>query len=246
MTRRPDVAERFSREAASAASVILAASALERSFPSGDGTIRVLRGVSLSVQRGDVVVITGRSGAGKTTLLNLLVGLDRPDAGEVALEGSQLSGLDEAALARLRREVIGYVPQAPSLLPVLSAAENVEVPLRLRRTPAAERDARVRAALDAVGLGPRSDHRPAELSGGEQQRVAVARAIVGRPALLVADEPTAQLDHDTSASLARVLRRQVAEDGLTVVLASNDPTLIELADRAFELRDGALEPRPGA
>jgi putative ABC transport system ATP-binding protein len=237
------MAERYSRAAASAASVILSAEGLERSFASGDGAIHVLRGVALSVSRGEVVVITGRSGAGKTTLLNLLVGLDRADAGSVELDGAALARLDESSLARVRRDTVGYVPQAPSLLPVLSAAENAEVPLRLRRTPAGERDARVRAALDAVGLGPRADHRPAELSGGEQQRVAVARAIVGRPALLVADEHTAQLDHDTSASLADVLRRQVADDGLTVILASNDPVLIELADRAFELRDGVLEPR---
>jgi putative ABC transport system ATP-binding protein len=238
------VAEPYSREAGLEARRILVATGLERSFASGDGTIRALRGASLEVASGTVVVVSGRSGAGKTTMLNLLAGLDRPDAGEVVIDGTPLSGLDEAGLARLRREVVGYVPQAPSLLPVLSAAENAEVPLRLRRTPAAERDERVRAELEALGIGPRSDHRPDELSGGEQQRVAVARALVGRPRLLIADEPTAQLDHDTSASLARVLRDRVAAGGLTIVLASNDPALLEIADAAYELRDGVLAPRP--
>jgi putative ABC transport system ATP-binding protein len=226
------VAERYSREAALAARVLLAATGLERSFPSGDGTIEVLRGASLEVLRGTIVAISGRSGAGKTTLLNLLVGLDRPGKGAVSVDGADLGELDEGGLARLRRESIGYVPQAPSLVPILSAAENVEVPLRLRRSPA-----------EVVGLGPRRTHRPDELSGGEQQRVAVARALVGRPLLLVADEPTAQLDHDTSRSLAGVLRGRVTGDGLTIVVATNDPSLLEIADAVLDLRDGVLEAR---
>jgi len=240
------VAELYSREAALAASVVLTATGLERSFASGDGTIHVLRGATLEVAGGTIVAISGRSGAGKTTLLNLLVGLDRPEAGSVTLDGAALGALDEAGLARLRREAIGYVPQAPSLVPILSAAENVEVPLRLRRTPAAERDARVAEALEEVGLGPRQTHRPDELSGGEQQRVAVARALVGRPRLLVADEPSAQLDHDTSRSMAGVLRGHVASDGVTIVMATNDPALIEIADAVYDLRDGVLEARSPA
>ena len=225
---------------------ILVAVGLERSFASGDGTIRVLRGTALEAARGTVVAISGRSGAGKTTLLNLLVGLDRPQSGGVTVDGAALDELDESGLARLRREVVGYVPQAPSLVPILSAAENVEVPLRLQRTPAAERDARVGVALDELGLGPRRDHRPDELSGGEQQRAAVARALVARPRLLVADEPSAQLDHDTSRALASVLRTHVELDGLTIVMASNDPVLLSVADVVYDLRDGVLERRPGA
>jgi putative ABC transport system ATP-binding protein len=240
------VAEPYSREAALAASILLVASGLERSFASGDGTISVLRGASLEVSRGTVVAISGRSGAGKTTLLNLLVGLDRPGAGSVTLDGVALESLDEAGLARLRRESIGYVPQAPSLLAILSAAENVEVPLRLRRTPATERDVRVAEALEELGLGARRTHRPDELSGGEQQRVAVGRALVARPRLLVADEPSAQLDHDTSRSLAGVLRGRVAADGITIVMATNDPTLLEIADAVYGLRDGVLEARAPA
>jgi len=240
------VAELYSREAALAARVILVATGLERSFASGDAAIHVLRGARLEVARATIVAISGRSGAGKTTLLNLLVGLDRPGAGSVTLDGVALSGLDEAGLARLRRESIGYVPQAPSLVPILSAAENVEVPLRLRRTPAAERDTRVADVLEEVGLLARRTHRPDELSGGEQQRVAVARALVGRPRLLVADEPSAQLDHDTSSSLAGVLRGRVAGDGLTIVMATNDPALLEIADAVYDLRDGVLEARSAA
>jgi len=240
------VAELYSREAAVAASVILAAHGLERSFASGDGTIEVLRGASLEMSRGAIVAISGRSGAGKTTLLNLLVGLDRPNAGSVAVDGTTLGDLDESGLAHLRREIVGYVPQAPSLVPILSAAENVEVPLRLRRTQSAERDERVAAALEELGLGARRDHRPDELSGGEQQRVAVARALVARPLLLVADEPSAQLDHDTSLALAAVLHGHVERDGLSVVMASNDPVLLEAADAVYELRDGVLALRARA
>ena len=221
---------------------MLEAHGLVRDFPSGDGTIRVLDGVELLVPAGAVVAVTGRSGAGKTTLLNLLGGLDRPTAGDAAIDGRALGSLAGAGLVGLRRETVAYVFQAPSLVTILSAAENVEVPLRLRRVAPAERDARVAAALDDVGLGARSRHRPDELSGGEQQRVAVARALVGRPRLLLADEPTAQLDHETGLMIAALLRRHVDRDGLTVVLATHDPRLLDIADVVHLLRDGHLEP----
>ena len=221
---------------------MLEAHGLVRDFPSGDGTIRVLDGVELLVPAGAVVAVTGRSGAGKTTLLNLLGGLDRPTAGDAAIDGQALGSLAGAGLVGLRRETVAYVFQAPSLVTILSAAENVEVPLRLRRVAPAERDARVAAALDDVGLGARSRHRPDELSGGEQQRVAVARALVGRPRLLLADEPTAQLDHETGLMIAALIRRHVDRDGLTVVLATHDPRLLDIADVVHLLRDGHLEP----
>ena len=221
---------------------MLEAHGLVRDFPSGDGTIRVLDGVELLVPAGAVVAVTGRSGAGKTTLLNLLGGLDRPTAGDAAIDGRTLGSLAGAGLVGLRRETVAYVFQAPSLVTILSAAENVEVPLRLRRVAPAERDARVAAALDDVGLGARSHHRPDELSGGEQQRVAVARALVGRPRLLLADEPTAQLDHETGLMIAALIRRHVDRDGLTVVLATHDPRLLDIADVVHLLRDGHLEP----
>ncbi|HEX7473886.1 MAG TPA: ABC transporter ATP-binding protein, partial [Candidatus Limnocylindrales bacterium] len=213
--------------------VLLEARGLVRDFPSGDGTIHVLRGLDLTVRRGAIVGVTGRSGAGKTTLLNILGALDRPTAGTVALDGVDLERLDEAGLGRVRRETVGHVFQASSLVPILSAAENVEIPLRLRRTEPGRRDARVAEMLDGVGLRARAVHRPEELSGGEQQRVAVARALVARPALVLADEPTAQLDHDTSRVVAEFLRRAVRDDGVTIVLTSHDPILLGIADEVL-------------
>ena len=239
----PAVAEPLVAEVGAAGvPVMVHARGIVRDFPSGDGTIRVLAGIDLVVPAGAIVAVTGRSGAGKTTLLNLLGGLDRPTAGDATVDGRTLGELSDADLVRLRRETVAYVFQAPSLVPILSAAENVEVPLRLRRVASAERDARVEAALDDVGLGARSRHRPDELSGGEQQRVAVARALVGNPRLLLADEPTAQLDHETGLAIAALIRRTVHRDGLTVVLASHDPRLLAIADVVHRLRDGHLEP----
>lgn len=223
--------------------VLLEARGLVRDFRTGDAVVHVLRGLDLAVRRGAIVGITGRSGAGKTTLLNILGALDRPGAGSVAIDGLDLGTLDDAGLVRIRRETVSHVFQASSLVPILSAAENVEVPLRLRGVKPAARDARVAELLEGVGLGPRAAHRPEELSGGEQQRVAVARALVGRPLLVLADEPTAQLDHDTSRSIAALLRRAVVEDGVTLVLTSHDPTLLEIADEVLELREGVLVAR---
>ena len=216
------------------------AAGLVKSYRSGDGVVEVLRGVDLAVRRGSIVGVTGRSGAGKTTLLNLLGGLDRPDAGTITVDGRDLGAMGEGDLGRLRRETIAQVFQASSLVPILSAAENVEVPLRLRGTDPRVRDARVSEVLDGVGLGPRAAHRPEELSGGEQQRVMIARALAARPPIVLADEPTAQLDLDTSRVIAALLRRAVDEDGLTLVLTSHDPTLLAIADETFELRDGTL------
>jgi putative ABC transport system ATP-binding protein len=225
--------------------VVVEGRGLVRDFPSGDGIIHVLRGVDLRVRRGEIVGITGRSGAGKTTLLNILGALDRPNSGRVVLEGVDLSTLDERSLARVRRATVAHVFQASSLVPILSAAENVEVPLRLVGADPKARDRRVAEMLDRVGLGPRAAHRPEELSGGEQQRVAVARALAGQPALVLADEPTAQLDHDTSRTIAALLRRSVADEGTTLVLTSHDPILLEIADDVLELRDGVLVPVTG-
>jgi putative ABC transport system ATP-binding protein len=220
---------------------LLDGAGLVRDFPSGDAVVRVLRGVDLAVAEGTIVAVTGRSGAGKTTLLNILGGLDRATSGQVRLDGVDVGAMDERALIRLRRETVAYAFQALSLVATLSAAENVEIPLRLLRVASSERDERVAAALDDVGLLPRAGHRPGELSGGEQQRVAIARALVGRARLLLADEPTAQLDHDTSRAIASLLRRRVELDGLTIVLASHDPVLLAIADEVYELREGRLE-----
>jgi putative ABC transport system ATP-binding protein len=213
---------------------------LVRDYPSGDSVVHALRGIELEVPRGQLLAVRGRSGSGKTTLLNLLGGLDRPTAGRVVVDGTVLTDLGEDALVRVRREVVAYVFQSFGLLPVLTAAENVEVPLRLVRADPAERDARVVRLLELVGLADRARHRPHELSGGEQQRVAIARALANRPKLLLADEPTGQLDSQTGRTIMALLRDVVRAEAVTAVVATHDPALLELADRVVELRDGRL------
>ena len=220
--------------------VVVRATELAREFRSGDSVLRVLRGLGLEVRRGSFVAVTGRSGAGKTTLLNLLGGIDRPTSGRVETAGAVVTELGADELVRFRRDRLGIVFQAACLIPMLSAAENVELPLRLRRTEASDRDARVRDALAAVGLAGRIDHRPDELSGGEQQRVAVARALVTRPEVLLADEPTSQLDLETSRMIVDLLREAVARDGVTIVATSHDPVLLDAADELYALDNGLL------
>jgi putative ABC transport system ATP-binding protein len=199
-----------------------------------------LTDVDLRVERGELVAVRGRSGSGKTTLLSLLGGLDRPTSGRVLLDGRSVGDMTADDLVELRRRRVGFIFQAFGLLAILSAAENVEVPLRLVRTPPAERDDRVQVLLELVGLGDRARHRPHELSGGEQQRVAIARALANRPDVLLADEPTGQLDSATGRSIMGLLRSVVRSEGVTAIIATHDPLLIDLADRVVELRDGRL------
>lgn len=225
---------------AGAATVVVRTVDLVREYPSGDTTIHALRGVNLAVGEGRLLAVRGRSGSGKTTLLNLLGGLDRPTSGEVILDGEALSGLDESALVEVRRTKIAFIFQAFGLIPVLSAAENVEVPLRLVRTDPTERARRVAELLEQVGLAERARHRPHELSGGEQQRVAIARALANRPKLLLADEPTGQLDSETGHRIMQMLRAVVQADGITAIVATHDPRMLDVADDVIELRDGAL------
>jgi putative ABC transport system ATP-binding protein len=222
------------------ATPMVRAVALQRDFPSGDGVVHALRGVDLTVERGEILAVRGRSGSGKTTLLNLLGGLDRPTAGSVAIDGRGISTLHEAGLVELRRTTVSYIFQTFGLIPILSAAENVEIPLRLLRTEPRVRDRRVDELLALVGLAGRAHHRPAELSGGEQQRVAVARALASHPKLLLADEPTGQLDLETGRTVMILLRTVVRAEGVTAVVATHDPMMLDLADRVVELRDGAL------
>ncbi|MFJ4844687.1 MULTISPECIES: ABC transporter ATP-binding protein [unclassified Streptomyces] len=213
---------------------------LVRTYGSGDTAVHAVRGVSFSVARGELVALKGRSGSGKTTLLNLIGGLDRPDSGSVRVDGTELAGLSERELLALRRDRIGFVFQSFGLLPILTAAENVGVPLRLRKAERAEREERVSLLLTLVGLDGHAAQRPGELSGGQQQRVAIARALANRPALIIADEPTGQLDADTGRAVMELLRAVVHSEGVTALVATHDPQLLALADRVIELRDGSL------
>ncbi len=219
---------------------IVEVSGLTREYAMGLGVVRALRGVSLTIARGQLVVVQGRSGSGKTTLLNLIGGLERPTSGMVRFDGEDVVGMPERQLIALRRTRIGFIFQAFGLIPILSAAENVEVPLRLTHAPVGHRDERVRVLLEMVGLGERARHRPHELSGGEQQRVAIARSLANQPALLLADEPTGQLDSQTGRTIMTLIRALVRSEGVTAIVATHDPVLIELADRAIELSDGQV------
>jgi putative ABC transport system ATP-binding protein len=222
------------------ATPMLVATRLVRDYPSGGDVVHALRGVDLSVGRGQLVAVRGRSGSGKTTLLNLLGGLDRPTSGTVVVDGDEVSAMSESALVAFRRRTVAFIFQAFGLLPILSAAENVEVPLRLVRAEPRARDTRVAELLDLVGLGARAGHRPHELSGGEQQRVAIARALANRPKLLLADEPTGQLDSHTGHAIMGLLRTVVRTEGVTAVVATHDPALLDLADRVLQIHDGEL------
>jgi putative ABC transport system ATP-binding protein len=213
---------------------------LTRTYGSGSLAVHALDDVSFDVAPGELVAIVGRSGSGKTTLLNLIGGLDHPDSGTVRVDGTEVTGLDDEGLSRLRRDSVSYVFQTFGLIPALTAAENVGVPLRLRRTPAADRDRRVALLLELVGLRDHAEQRPAELSGGQQQRVAIARALAGSPRLLVADEPTGQLDAETGLSVMALLRGLVESEGVTVIVSTHDPVLMALADRVLTIADGRL------
>ena len=213
---------------------------LVREYAMGGGVVRAVGGVDLRVERGALIAVKGRSGSGKTTLLSLIGALERPTAGSVEVDGLTVSALSEAELVAFRRQRIGFIFQAFGLLPILSAAENVEVPLRLIATEPTARDARIRELLGLVGLADRANHRPHELSGGEQQRVAIARALANEPALLLADEPTGQLDSQTGHGIMGLLRRLVRQRGVTAIVATHDPAMLDVADRVIELRDGVV------
>ncbi|MEU2163739.1 ABC transporter ATP-binding protein [Streptomyces chengbuensis] len=213
---------------------------LHRSYGTGAAAVHALRGVSFEVPRGELVALRGRSGSGKTTLLNLVGGLDSPDRGTITVDGTDLSGLGEDGLLALRRDRIGFVFQSFGLIPILTAAENVGVPMRLRGTEPREREERVGLLLSLVGLADQAAQRPGELSGGQQQRVAVARALANRPALLIADEPTGQLDAETGLAVMELLRAVVRSEGVTALVATHDAQLLGLADRVLALSDGEI------
>lgn len=220
---------------------MVAVRGLTRTYGSAPTTVHALSEVSFDIAPGELVAVVGRSGSGKTTLLNLLGGLDRPDAGTVRVAGTEVTALDEQGLSRLRRDTISYVFQTFGLIPALSAAENIGVPLRLRRTPTHERESRVALLLDLVGLRDHALQRPAELSGGQQQRVGIARALAGSPRLLLADEPTGQLDAETGLAVMALLRGVVESEGVTAVVATHDTVMMSLADRVLRIADGRVD-----
>ncbi|HWM14669.1 MAG TPA: ABC transporter ATP-binding protein [Gaiellaceae bacterium] len=213
---------------------------LGRDFRAGASVVHALRDVDLSLRDATLTVVHGRSGSGKTTLLNMIGGLDRPTRGRVWVDGDEISAKGEDELVGLRRDKIGFVFQSFGLIPILTAAENIEVPLRLRKLDPGERARRVRELLELVGLAGRAKHRPYELSGGEQQRVAICRALANRPRLLIADEPTAQLDSGNALTIMEFARDLVASEGVSAVVATHDPLLLDVADAVVELHDGYL------
>lgn len=216
---------------------------LHRTYGSGAAAVHALRGVSFAVPRGELVALKGRSGSGKTTVLNLVGGLDVPDAGKITVDGLELADLGENGLLELRRDHIGFIFQSFGLIPILTAAENVGVPLRLRRTEPRAREERVALLLALVGLTDHAGQRPGELSGGQQQRVAIARALANKPSLLIADEPTGQLDAETGLAVMELLRAVVRSEGVTALVATHDAALLDLADRVLELSDGEIVER---
>jgi ABC-type lipoprotein export system ATPase subunit len=219
---------------------VLAARAVHKTYRIGQRSLEVLRGIDLSVERGEFLALRGASGTGKSTLLHLLGGLDLPDSGEILFDGSNLRALPSAALARLRNRRIGFIFQAYHLLPELSALENVALPARMARISSADADARGRYLLERVGLAQRMEHRPYELSGGEQQRVAIARALINQPDLVLADEPTGNLDSHTGDEIIQLLCALRQERHTTLIMATHDSKIAAHAPRVIELVDGAL------
>ncbi len=220
---------------------LLTARALTKSYELGKRTLEVLRGVSLDVARGDFLALRGASGAGKSTLLHLLGGLDTPNAGEIFFDGKNLAKLSEAVLTQFRNRKVGFVFQAYHLLPELDALENVCLPARMARLPAADVEKRGRELLARVGLAGRVEHRPYELSGGEQQRVAIARALINSPELLLADEPTGNLDSHTGEEIIELLCSLRADVNTTLIIATHDAQVAARAPRVIELADGAIQ-----
>ena len=211
-----------------------------RSYGSGSTTTIALREVTFAVGAGKLIALRGRSGSGKTTLLNVVGGLDAPDGGCISVAGHDVTAMSERERMRLRRQTVAYIFQSFGLLPVLSAAENIGVPLRIAGVAPKERESRVELLLSIVGLADHAKQRPAELSGGQQQRVAIARALAARPSLLLADEPTGQLDRETGRQIMRLLRTVVESEGVTALVATHDPALIDLADSVLHLVDGKI------
>jgi lipoprotein-releasing system ATP-binding protein len=214
---------------------------LTKSYPVGGNSLTVLRGLDLAMDKGEMLAIVGASGVGKSTLLHILGGLDSLDGGTVRVDGTDLASLSDSELVAFRNRHVGFVFQFHHLLPEFTALENAEMPMRIARCSAVERRTRATALLQSVGLGERLLHRPGMLSGGEQQRVAIARALIMEPSLLLADEPTGDLDEHTADALHHLLRGMTRERGLTSVIATHNPRLAAACDRVLRLEEGRLQ-----
>jgi putative ABC transport system ATP-binding protein len=219
---------------------MIVVSDVTRQYGSGHTAVRALRGVSLTVPRGHLIVVAGRSGSGKTTLLNIIGGLDRPTTGSVHIAGQDVTAMSEHERLLMRRTGVAFIFQSFGLIPLLSAAENVGVPLRIAGLGPREREERVAQMLAVVGLTEHVRQRPNELSGGQQQRVAIARALAISPDVLIADEPTAQLDLETGRQIMRLLLTVVRSEGITALVATHDEALMDLADEVLRLEDGRI------
>lgn len=213
---------------------------LRRTYQVGSEEIHALRGVDLEIRRGQFAAFKGRSGSGKTTLLNLIGGLDRPTVGQVFLFGDEISALSEAERTRLRRDKLGFVFQSFALIPAFSAFENVELPLRIARMGTRERRERAMQCLALVGLRRWANHRPFEMSGGQQQRLSISRALAHRPEIIIADEPTGELDSETGRRIVLLFQKLVREEGITILIASHDPTVDEFVSDVYQLSDGTI------
>jgi ABC-type lipoprotein export system ATPase subunit len=219
---------------------LLSASGLKKTYVMGSRSLEVLRGVDVTIERGDFVALRGASGTGKSTLLHLIGGLDTPNAGEIVFRGQKLSSFSESELTNFRNRRVGFVFQAYHLLPELTALENVCLSARIARISTSEAEKRARELLGFVGLNAREDHKPSELSGGEQQRVAIARALVNEPELLLADEPTGNLDSKTGTEIIELLKRLRVEKQTTLVIATHDEKVAAHAQRVIEIVDGRI------
>lgn len=214
---------------------------VKKTYKQGNVVVPALNGISLTINRGDFVALAGPSGSGKTTMLNIIGGLDLPDSGQVSVDGNTFETMNQAELASLRLKKIGFVFQAYNLIPVLSAVENVEYVMLLQGVPVKERRERAIGILDDVGLSDKYHRRPAELSGGQQQRVAVARAIVSDPAIVLADEPTANLDSKTGQGLLDMMKHMNEEKHVTFIFSTHDQMVMEYAERIIYIKDGLID-----
>jgi putative ABC transport system ATP-binding protein len=221
-------------------STVIALSGVHKTYRLGQHVVPALQGVDLHLHRGEMLALTGPSGSGKSTLLNLAGLIDRPDRGEIRFRGTLVDGLDERAATLLRRDAIGFVFQNFNLVPVMTVADNVDYPLFLADVPARERRERVARMLNAVGLAEHAQHRPDALSGGQRQRVAVARALIKRPALVIADEPTASLDSHTADQVLDLMRELGHAQGAAFLVATHDARALRRCDRVIDLRDGRI------